>query len=83
MTVFFFLVFPQVLQANSGVLALWVMVASRLVLSNSSSTNKHNINYYVQANKLTARYGRPRLLKISGFQSGVVEVFALLRCYAT
>lgn len=83
MTVFFLLVFPQVLQANSGILPLRVMVASRLVLSNSSSTNKHNINYYTQANKLTALYRRPYLLKISGFQSGVVEVFALLMCYAT
>jgi len=39
--------------------------------------------YYIQANKLTSRYRRPHLLKISGFQSGAVEVFALLRCYAT
>lgn len=78
-----FLVFPQVLQANFGILPLRVMVASRLVLSNSSSTNKHNINYYIQAKKLTARRRRPHLLKISGFQSGVMEVFALLRCYAT
>jgi hypothetical protein len=74
---------PQVLQANSGILPLRLMVASRLVLSNSSPTNKHNTTYYTQANKLTSRYRRPHLLKTSGFQCGVVEVFALLRCYVT
>jgi hypothetical protein len=57
------------------------MFASYLILSNSSSTNKHN--KYIHSNKLIAPYRRPHLLQVSGFHSGIVEVFAFLRCYAT